>query len=547
MTLTRTASPFASLRGVSYWYPKTDRPVLRDVNWEIARGDFVVLSGPSGSGKSTLLRTLNGLVPHFSGGRFAGEVMVDGRDTRDSGPRDLASSVGFVFQDPEAQAVAAIVEDDIAFGLEQAAVPRPLMRKRVEEVLDLLGIAHLRRREIATLSGGERQRVALASVMVMQPGVLVLDEPTSQLDPWGAEEVLTALHRLNEDLGITVIVSEHRLDRVAAYADRIRVLAPGGEMIESSPSEALRRIPAVDLPPIARLALVLGWPEVPLTVKTARKFTPRLPPEPPAGFSTPQRAPIVEVDCVTVERSRTAVLRDVSLMIRPGELVAIMGRNGSGKTTLLRSMLGLMPIASGRITVADRDVSRISPEKLAGIAGYLPQDPARLLFAETVRDELAFTLRHRPKAIDWPARSPEDLLARLDLAHLADRHPRDISVGERERTALAAVLVTAPRLLLLDEPTRGMDGARKAALAAILEEERANGAAILMATHDVELVAELATRVALMAEGEIVADGSPQEILAGSLSFSTQLNKLLGGNILSLNQAVDRIRGLRED
>jgi energy-coupling factor transport system ATP-binding protein len=547
MTLTSATNAFATLRDVSYWYPGNDEPVLRDVDWTIGRGEFVVLSGPSGSGKSTLLRCLNGLVPHFSGGKFGGEVLINGNDTRAAGPRDLAGTVGFVFQDPEAQAVAAVVEDDIAFGLEQAAVSRPLMRKRVEEALDLLGIAHLRRREIATLSGGERQRVALASAMVMQPGMLVLDEPTSQLDPWAAEEVFTALHRLNEDLGITIALAEHRLDRVAGYADRIRVLRRDGWSIEAAPADALRSIPPEDLPPIARLALALEWPEIPLTIKAARRFVPVLSPEPLRPLSVPPVAPIVELERVAVERGRSVVLRDVSLAIRPGELVAIMGRNGSGKTTLLRSILGLTQASSGRIVVAEREIARVSSEQLAGVVGYLPQDPAKLLFAATVRDELAFTLRHRPKSLGWPARSPEDLLSRLDLAHVADRHPRDISVGERERAALAAVLVAAPRLLLLDEPTRGMDGKRKAALASILREERKNGTAIVMATHDVELVAELATRVVLLADGEVIADGSPEEILAGSLSFSTQINKLLGGNILTFVQAVDRLPGLGEN
>lgn len=547
MTTTRTSPAIASLRHVSYWFPKTDEPVLRDVSWQIARGEFVVLSGPSGSGKSTLLRCLNGLVPHFSGGRFAGEAIVDGKDTREFGPRGLSSSVGFVFQDPEAQSVAAIVEDDIAFGLEQAATSRPVMRKRVEEVLDLLGIASLRRRQIATLSGGERQRVAVASALVMHPGILVLDEPTSQLDPWGAEEVLTALHRLNEDLGITVVLAEHRLDRVGAYADRLRVLNAHGASFDGSPAESLRRLPVTDLPPVARLAIALEWPEIPLTVKGARQYIPVLEPQEAAVPHSSVATPIVELERVSVERERATILRDVSLVVRPGEIVAILGRNGSGKTTLLRSILGLSPVSSGKAVVAGRDVSQGGAENLAGIAGYLPQDPAKILFAETVRDELAFTLKHRPRSLDWPARSPEELLARLDLSHLADRHPRDVSVGERERTAIAAVLIAAPRLLLLDEPTRGMDGARKTALAAILEEERANGAAIVMATHDVELVAEHATRVILMAEGEIIADGSPEETLAGSLTFSTQVNKLLGGNILTVQHALDRLRGLGEN
>ncbi|MGH2549149.1 MAG: energy-coupling factor ABC transporter ATP-binding protein, partial [Thermomicrobiales bacterium] len=305
MTITRTEPPIASLKHVSYWFPNIDEPILRGVNWSIAKGEFIVLSGPSGSGKSTLLRTLNGLVPHFSGGRFAGEAIVDGKDTRIVGPRGMSSSVGFVFQDPEAQSVATIVEDDIAFGLEQASIPRPIMRKRVEEVLDLLGIANLRRREIATLSGGERQRVAVASALVMHPGLLVLDEPTSQLDPWGAEEVLTALHRLNEDLGITVVLAEHRLDRVGAYADRLRVLSANGETFEGPPADALRRIPVVDLPPVARLAIALEWPEIPLTVKGARRYVPVLGMGESAPVVSPSASPIVELDRVTVERERS--------------------------------------------------------------------------------------------------------------------------------------------------------------------------------------------------------------------------------------------------
>ncbi|CAN5573413.1 ATP-binding cassette domain-containing protein [soil metagenome] len=544
MTITRSAPPIASLRHVSYWFPHTDDPILRGVNWNIEKGEFIVLSGPSGSGKSTLLRTLNGLVPHFSGGRFAGEAIVDGKDTRLVGPRGMSSSVGFVFQDPEAQSVATIVEDDIAFGLEQAGIPRPIMRKRVEEVLDLLGIANLRRRAIATLSGGERQRVAVASALVMHPGMLVLDEPTSQLDPWGAEGVLTALHRLNEDLGITVVLAEHRLDRVGAYADRLRVLSANGETFEGSPAESLRKIPVEDLPPVARLAIALEWPEIPLTVKAARQYVPVLEPRPSVPIVPPAAPPIVEVDRVTVERERSTILSGVSLSVRPGEIVAIMGRNGSGKTTLLRSMLGLSSVTSGSVVVAGRDVSHGASSDLAGIVAYLPQDPAKILFAESVRAELAFTLQHRPKSLARPARSPEELLMRLDLAHLADRHPRDLSVGERERTAIAAVLVTSPQLILLDEPTRGMDGARKSALAEILEEERSRGAAIILATHDVELVAEYATRVILMAEGEIIADGQPEETLAGSLTFSTQVNKLFGGNLLTVQQVVDRTRGL---
>jgi energy-coupling factor transport system ATP-binding protein len=219
-----------------------------------------------------------------------------------------------------------------------------------------------------------------------------------------------------------------------------------------------------------------------------------------------------------------------------------MGRNGSGKSTLLRSILGMIPFQSGQIQVAGRDVSAIDPIDLAGIAGYLPQDPSSLLFAERLRDELAFTLKHRPPEVNWPARDPDELLRELDLTGLEERHPRDLSVGERERAALAAVLVNAPKLLLLDEPTRGMDGSRKHALMRILARERDAGAAIVMATHDVELVAEWADRVVLLGDGEIIADGPPREILSGSLTFATQINKLIGGSALTVADGVDLLR-----
>jgi len=218
-----------------------------------------------------------------------------------------------------------------------------------------------------------------------------------------------------------------------------------------------------------------------------------------------------------------------------------MGRNGSGKTTLLRSMMGLTPVSNGSVHIGKRDARRSRPDELAGIVGYVPQQPGRLLFAESLRDELSFTLRHRPVERTWPARNPGDVLATLGLEGLEDRNPRDLSVGQRERAALASVLVGAPKVLLLDEPTRGMDAGRKRALARILEKERAAGAAIVMATHDVELVAECATRVVLLGEGEIVADGSPRDVLSGSLTFATQINKLFGGRLLTVEDAVSAL------
>jgi energy-coupling factor transport system ATP-binding protein len=527
--------PIGDFSGVTYRYPEQDAPALRDLDWSVEPGAFVTVSGPSGSGKSTLLRCLNGLTPHFSGGTFDGKVIVSGHDTRRFSPRALARLTGFVFQDPEAQFVTARVDDELAFGMEQLGVPAVTMRKRVEEVLDLLGIAPLREREIATLSGGERQRVAVAAALALQPSLLALDEPTSQLDPWGAEEVLAALTRLNEDLGLTVVLAEHRLERVVAHSDRLTLLDRGGVALDGPPRETLRHAPADILPPLFALGRRLGWEPLPLSIKEGRAAQRRdaahgRAPAPPAPDPTaPGGAPVVQLQRVSAGWDRHPVLRDVDLEVRPGELVALMGRNGAGKTTLLRLLAGLHRPARGAVLVAGHNTARQHPADIAQHVGYLPQNPSALFFAETLSAELAFTRKHHPgSGID-----PAETLAALGLAHAAERHPRDLSGGERERAALAAVLVGAPRVLLLDEPTRGMDAARKRALAGTLARLQAEGVAMLLATHDVELVAEVASRVVLLGDGRIIADGGPRTVLSGSLTFATAINKLYGDGFLT--------------
>ncbi len=525
---------------MTFRYPGTDRPVVRDLHLEVDQGAFLVIAGPSGSGKSTLLRCLNGLVPHFTGGRFGGSVRVGGHDTRRLGPRAMSRTVGLVFQDPESQSVASRVDDDIAFGMEQLGIPPVTMRKRVEEVLDLLGIAALRHREVATLSGGERQRVAVAAALALQPDVLALDEPTSQLDPWGAEEVLTALTRLNEDLGLTIVLVEHRLERVVSHADRLRYLpVPGsGDLFQDGrPRDVLAEIDPGGVPPLVVLGRRLGWTPLPLTIKEGRdavRRDPRRPLSPNVDAPVPSGPPVLALHRISAGHGRSTVLREVDLQVRPGELVALMGRNGSGKTTLLRTVLGLHTPTSGRIELDGRDVTALHAAERAATTAYVPQNPTSLFFAETLRDELAFTRKHR----GGTGAGIDETLAALGLEHAAERNPRDLSGGERERAALATVLVGRPRLLLLDEPTRGMDYQRKRSLGELLRRLCAEGAATIMATHDVELVAATATRVILLGDGGIVADGHPREVLSGSLTFATQINKLYGDGFLTPDDIV---------
>jgi energy-coupling factor transport system ATP-binding protein len=513
--------------------------VLDGVSWTIDEGAFALLIGVSGSGKSTLLRCLNGLVPHFSGGRFGGKVHIAGRDTRGAGPRDLSETVGFVFQDPETQLLTDRVDDELAFGLEQHGVARITMRKRVEELLDLLGIAHLRERSPSTLSGGERQRVAIAAALATHPRMLVLDEPTSQLDPWGAEEVLAALARFNEDLGLTVVLAEHRLERVLSHADTVRLLIQDQPPVDGAPSEVARMLDPVALPPVTALGRRLDWQDPPLTVKDARRHV-ELPHlrtcltgmQPRRGTSR-TGDPVIQLDGLAVDLNRRPVLRDVNLTVRQGEFVALMGRNGSGKTTLLRTMLGFQKVRQGRIRVGGVDRTGGDPADLGGMIGYVPQQPGSIFFQERLIDELRFTARQRGVKTDMGL-----LLDRLDLGWAAERHPRDLSGGERQRAALATILAGQPQMLVLDEPTRGMDPWQKRELIGILRSIQAEGVAIIMATHDVEMVAGAADRIALLGDGSVVVDGTPAEVLADSLTFSTQLNKVLGESWLTVDEVM---------
>jgi energy-coupling factor transport system ATP-binding protein len=524
-----------SLNHVTYIYPDQPTPALADFSVEIRAGEFVLVVGPSGAGKSTFLRTLNGLVPHFYGGKWAGRAQLFGRDPVALAPRGMADLVGFVFQDPEAQFVVDTVEDELAFAMENFALPPATMRKRVEEVLDLLGIAALRDRRISTLSGGEKQRVAIAAVLALQPEVLVLDEPTSQLDPQAAEEVLLALRQLNEDLGLTVILSEHRLERVVQYADRVLYLpALGARPVLDEPRAVMAQLPHV--PPLIELGRRLGWEPLPLTIKEGRVFARQMAAKEQGRKEAGEKgsrgereqgsafAPLLIVRDLHFAYDGRPALRGINLEVRPAEFITLMGRNGSGKSTLLKQIVGLLRPDEGKVTVAGLDTARAGQEEIIRHVGYVPQHPAALLFSETLAAELAFTR----KSHDLPADPAADrsLLDRLGLAALADRDPRDLSSGEQQRAALAAILVAGPQIILLDEPTRGLDYEQKHSLANLLAEFKGEGRTIIMATHDVELAAACADRVVLLGEGQVVVDGPARQVMSDSQVFSSQINKL---------------------
>lgn len=539
--------------------------VLRDVSFHIPAGEMALVMGPSGAGKSTLLRCLNGLAPHFTGGALTGRVTVAGRDPVRATPQVMSRYVGFVFQDPEAQFVMDRVEDEVAFALENAALPRAEMQERVASVLALLELTALRHRRVTTLSGGEKQRVAMAAALALQPKILVLDEPTSQLDPSAAQEVLRALRRLNVELGMTVVLSEHRLARVAPFVDRIVYMPARGAPVEvGAPRAVLRHVDAA--PPVAALGKALDWSPLPLSVAEARELALSCAcskgiarsPSPARGFGNPLGArrgeasePIIEARGLEAAYNREPVLRGVGLTLRAGEIGALVGPNGAGKTTLLKCLVGLLRPQRGEVSVAGTSIAGREVADICREVGYLPQDPNALLFAETVLEELRITLRNHGLLVppaDCPSAlrpsSPRALLARLGLAEHASSYPRDLSVGERQRVALGAIMVTGPKALLLDEPTRGLDLEAKKRLASLLHEFRAEGMAILLVTHDVELVAAAADRVWWLQAGEIVARGRPAEVLRGD-RFAPQMARLFpGAGWLTVEEV---LRGLAAD
>ncbi|WP_228977388.1 ABC transporter ATP-binding protein [Streptomyces sp. DH12] len=628
---------------VTVTYEDAAAPAVRDVDLTVPEGELVLLVGPSGSGKSTLLGAVSGLVPHFTGGTVRGRVTVDGRDTRTHRPRELADVVGTVGQDPSAHFVTDVVEDELAYGMESLGLPPEVMRRRVEETLDLLGLAELRDRPIASLSGGQRQRVAIGSVLTTHPKVLVLDEPTSALDPAAAEEVLAVLQRLVHDLGTTVLMAEHRLERVVQYADLVALLrGPGSPVLVGPPAEVMRVSPVH--PPVVGLSRLAGWIPPALTVRDARRraaplrerlagttpapvptyspgaapaspYSPAstpghgdgpgsapvagpgsvpvagpgslpasasaspvpasaspVPAVPPGGAGRaagpvsrgrrPRRpfrrrgagtataaggdaaapgagaraagdvpgaggageaAAVVDVRGLAVRRGRVEALRGVDLEVRPGETVALMGRNGAGKSTLLGALVGMVAPASGRVAVGGLAPGRTPPGELVREVGLVPQEPRDLLYADTVAAECA--------AADTDAGAApgacRELVAALLPGVPGGTHPRDLSEGQRLALALAVVLTGRPRVLLLDEPTRGLDYAAKGRLVEVLRGLAARGHAIVLATHDVELAAELAHRVVILADGEVVADGPTHEVVVSSPAFAPQVAKVL--------------------
>ncbi|PIE83701.1 MAG: hypothetical protein CSA09_00180 [Candidatus Contendobacter odensis] len=482
------SSAFITCRNINYRYPTTGALALQSLSFSIKAGEYVLLAGASGSGKSTLCRLLNGLIPQLHGGEISGELSVANCDPRHTPPHQISQTVGFLLQQPDAQCLGTTVARDLAFSLACQGLDRRSISRQVDEIVAQLEIEHLLERAPHTLSGGEQQQVALGGVLVMQPRLLILDEPFAFLDAINTERLAKILRTLSKT-GITLIITEHRLNKIVADASRMLVLNQGHLVADGMPGKVLAETDIA--------AWGLERPK-PLAAISATSL-------PPSSSK-----PVMEWDHIWCKREGRAVLRAASLNSTAGEIVALLGANGAGKSTLLRHGNGLLRSQRGTVRVLGRPVAQRPVAKLAREVGLVIQKSTRMLFAPTVHAELTAG----PRALQcYDPAWCQQLITRFSLGALLDRSPQTLSAGEQRRVAIAAVLASRPKVLLLDEPTAGQDACARSALHTALKESAAEGISVIIATHDLSWAYSLCQRWAVMTEGQIAIDAHPDAVL----------------------------------
>lgn len=517
---------------LTFCYEPEGRRVISDANLAIDEGTLALVVGRTGCGKSTLLGTFNGLVPRFTGGVLHGSVRVAGLETSNHDARDMAEHVGYVGQEPSKGFVADLVEDEIAYAMEQLGIAPMRMRKRMEETLDLLGIADLRRRSVTSLSGGQQQRVAIASVLAAQPKLLVLDEPTSALDPTAAAEVFGAITSLVMDAGLTVVLAEHRLERVMKQVDDV-IWLKGGTLVEGRPRDLLLRCDVQ--PPLARLAQSLGWENTALSVREARWMLAHEEPIDirPAPQPTPGET-LLSARGVSVRYGPVVAVDDVDLELRAGEVTALMGRNGSGKSSLMWALQGGLK-SSGSVEVVGEDPRKASAKQARKLVALVPQTASDMLYMPTVAWELRRSDTDSEVSHGTTARLLERFAPSIDF----DANPHDLSCGQQLALVLAIQLTSGAKVLLMDEPTRGLDYDLKDQLALILREIAQDGCAVMISTHDVEFAAAASDRMIIMGDAELVADGPTADLAVNSPAYAPQISRCFSPRlVLSQDQLV---------
>jgi energy-coupling factor transporter ATP-binding protein EcfA2 len=543
--------PYIEIKELTYHYPKEIKPVIKDINLQLNKGEILFIVGESGSGKSTLAKCISGAVPNFYGGTIQGSVSIDGEDIIEMKHNKRATEVTMVFQDPESQLIMNKVHREIAFGLENVGVESSEIKRRIWEAMQFSNILDIANREINTLSGGQKQRVAITSAIAYLPNCIILDEPTSQLDPASAEDVIALIKKINEELGITIIIIEQRIDKWFDIADKVLILARGEIAFSGSKQELYneRKEELLDfLPNYLKISKALNIFNMPYSLREARRTIEEFKYEYETNMATQDLSgseEIIKIDNLCCKYEDNLVIKGLNTRIRQGDFISIMGANGAGKSTFLKSLMGLISY-SGSIKVLKnsfvddnskkltknligsfsgeyREIRKLRIKDISRIIGYVSQNPNDYISKETVYSELKFTLDNYSIKDHGVI---EDTLKALDLYKLKDKNPRDLSGGEVQRVAIASILVLRPKVLLLDEPTRGLDSKVKRMLGEILLELNKNGTTVILVTHDVEFASEFCSRFLLMFNGEIVGDGSREEVLGRGIYYTTNINKI---------------------
>lgn len=529
-----------TLDQVSFQYPDMDEYVLHHFSMNVSEGDFVVVCGPSGCGKTTLLRLLkHELAPV---GKQSGTIMYAGKSLSAYEERTLIEDIGFVFQDPENQIVMDEVMQEIVFAMENLGYSNFEMRKRVAEMVHFFGMEDLLKEKPSELSGGQKQMLNLLSVLLLKPKVLLLDEPTSQLDPVAAKDLIVMLERLNKEMGMTIIIVEHRLEELFAIADQVVMLDSGEIVYEGASKEVIHAIDTnADeqfipyIPSVARLYLSEEpkptQTEIPLTVKDSKSWLATLPSKNEftekqnTKVMDPETTPFLSVKKVYFQYGRHTpmILKNLSLEIRKGEFFALIGGNGSGKTTLLKLCIGMIKAQRGSAKFAGSHVHKLNGKELFGTMAYLPQNPQTYFVEDTIEKEMKSVIaQHKMKDSELKITT---MLETFGISHLRHRHPYDCSGGELQRSALACMLLGNPDILFIDEPTKGLDPIAKENFADVLKRLHQDGLTIVMVTHDIEFAAKYVERCAMMFDGEITVDGSPHHLFKGNYFYTTAINR----------------------
>nr|WP_272507208.1 energy-coupling factor transporter ATPase [Clostridium aestuarii] len=529
---------------LSFWYPDEEKTAIEDINLSVNEGEFILIVGPSGCGKSTLVRLFNRVIPDYYGGKIKGKVFLKGKNIRGLNKADIIKNVGMVYQHPEKQIVLEDVEREIAFGLENLNTEINKMKRNVAEAMSLLGLYKIKDKTTTEISGGEKQRVAIASVVSMDPDILLFDEPISQLDPISSEEVLNSIKKLNRDMGKTVILIEQRLDRCFDLADRIIFMEDGKIIAEGKPNLIPKIIDKkYFMPNISYIFKKAKKNNIPVNVKEARELISDKEFNITKECKKEYKENIIEVKKLRFQYEKgQKTLNNINFNLKKGEILAVMGENGAGKSTLFKIIAGVINRYKGQIKIKNQNIKKLDVKQRIKLVGYLSQNPNDYFGRENVFEEIAYTLRNIG---EYEEAKVDNIIKQFNLEHLKDKNPRDLSGGEKQRVAIACTLVTEPEILILDEPTRGMDASAKDKLGEMIKMLAEQGKTIVLVTHDSDFAADYADTVMLMFNGEITALGQAVDILYDSLYYSPQVARVFK-NKCKIIKSEDAVEVLKE-